>query len=227
VLEHQASTRCPYALAQHAEQLGWPADRVLVIDDDLGKSGTSTVGRAGFQRLVSEVGLGHVGLSLGREMSRLARSCADWYQLLDLCALFGTLIGDVDGIYDPALFTDRLLLGLQGTMSAAELHVMRQRLRQGLLNKARRGDLTFAVPMGYVRQSSGEVILDPDEQVQHVVRLIFRTFEELGTINAVLQYLVAHEVQVGLWQHTGPGTGTLCWRRPHRNMLQTMLKHPI
>ena len=227
VLEHQESTRRQYALAQHAEQLGWAADRVLIIDDDLGRSGASTMGRVGFQRLVSEVSLGHVGLILGIEMSRLARSCADWYQLLDLCALFGTLIGDADGIYDPALFTDRLVLGLQGTMSEAELHIMRQRLRQGLLNKARRGDLTFSVPLGYARQPGGEVGFDPDEQVQHVVRLIFRKFEELGTLNAVLHYLVAHQIQVGIRLQSGPGKGTLEWRRPHRCMLQTLLKHPI
>jgi hypothetical protein len=137
------------------------------------------------------------------------------------------LIGDADGLYDPALFNDRLLLGLHGTMSAAELHSMRQRLRQGLLHKARRGDLTFRVPMGYVRLPSGEVILDPDEQVQQVVRLIFRKFEELGTLNAVRHYLVAHQVQVGIRLPAGPGKGTLEWRRPHRCMLQTVLKHPI
>ena len=227
VLEHQESTRRQYDLARHAEHLGWPSDRVLVIDDDLGKSGASTAGRVGFQRLVSEVSLGHVGLILGLEMSRLARSCADWYHLLDLCALFGTLIGDADGIYDPAQFNDRLLLGLQGTMSEAELHIMRQRLRQGLLNKARRGDLTFTVPMGYMRQASGEVIFDPDEQVQQVVRLIFRKFEELGTLNGVLRYLVAHQIQVGIRLHTGPGAGSLDWRRPHRCMLQMLLKHPM
>jgi DNA invertase Pin-like site-specific DNA recombinase len=227
VLEHQESTRRQYALAEHATQLGWARDRVLVIDDDLGKSGTSTAGRVGFQRLVSEVSLGHVGLILGLEMSRLARSCADWYQLLDLCALSGTLIGDADAIYDPALFTDRLLLGLQGTLSEAELHIMKQRMQQGLLNKARRGDLTFTVPMGYLRHASGEVLHDLDEQVQHVVRLIFRKFEELGTLNAVLRYLVDHHIQVGIRLQTGPGKGTLEWRRPHRCMLQTVLKHPI
>ena len=227
VLEHQESTRRQYALAQHAEALGWAPDRVLVIDDDLGKSGASTAGRAGFQRLVSEVSLGHVGLVLGIEMSRLARSCADWYQLLDLCALFGTLIGDAEGIYDPAQFSDRLLLGLQGTMSEAALHIMKQRLRQGLLHKARRGALSFNVPMGYVRQANGEVCFDPDEQVQQVVRLIFRKFEELGTLNAVLQYLAVHHIQVGIRLHAGLGKGTLEWRRPHRCMLQTLLKHPI
>jgi DNA invertase Pin-like site-specific DNA recombinase len=227
VLEHQESTRRQYDLARHAEHLGWPSDRVLVIDDDLGKSGTSTAGRLGFQRLVSEISLGHVGLILGIELSRLARSCADWYHLLDLCALFGTLIGDADGIYDPAQFNDRLLLGLHGTMSEAELPIMKQRLRQGLLNKARRGDLTFTVPMGYVRHHSGDVIFDPDEQVQHVVRLIFRKFDELGTLNAVLRYLVEHQIQMGIRLHTGPGKGSLDWRRPHRCMLQLLLKHPI
>src|SRR5205823_6643340 len=135
--------------------------------------------RTGFQRLVSEVGLGHVGLILGIEMSRLARSCADWYQLLELCALFGTLIADSDGVYDPAQYNDRLLLGLKGTMSEAELHILQQRLRQGRLNKARRGALAVPLPVGYVRRPSGEVALDPDEQVQAVVRLIFRTFDEL------------------------------------------------
>jgi DNA invertase Pin-like site-specific DNA recombinase len=227
VLEHQESTLRQYELAQHAEHLGWAADRVVVIDDDLGKSGTSTAGRTGFQRLVSEVGLGHVGLILGGEMSRLARSCADWYQLLDLCALFGTLIGDADGIYDPALFNDRLLLGLHGTMSEAELHLLHHRLQQGRLHKAQRGELAFPVPMGYVRQPRGEVGFDPDEQVQHVVRLIFRKFEELGTLNAVLRYLVDHHIQVGIRVREGPGKGRLDWRRPHRTMLQTVLKHPI
>lgn len=162
VLDHQESTRLQYGLRRRAEGWGWPPERVLIIDDDLGKSGTSAVGRTGFQRLVSEVGLGHVGLILGIEMSRLARSCADWYQLLELCALFGTLIADSDGAYDPAQYNDRLLLGLKGTMSEAELHILQQRLRQGRLNKARRGALAVPLPAGYVRRPSGEVALDPD-----------------------------------------------------------------
>lgn len=163
VRNHQESTRLQYGLAAHAADLGWREDRVLVIDDDLGKSGTTTAGRTGFQRLVSEVSLDHVGIVLGVEMSRLARSCKDWYQLLEICALFGTLLGDVDGIYDPAQYNDRLLLGLKGTMSEAELHMMQQRLRQGLLNKARRGELHLVPPMGYVQRASGEIALDPDE----------------------------------------------------------------
>jgi DNA invertase Pin-like site-specific DNA recombinase len=227
VLAHQESTRLQYELRTRAQDLGWTAERVLVIDDDLGKSGVSTAGRLGFQRLVSEVSLGHVGIILGIEMSRLARSCADWYHLLELCALFGTLIADVDGVYDPAQYNDRLLLGLKGTMSEAELHVLRQRLQQGRLSKARRGELTIPVPTGYVRQPSGEVVFDPDEQVQHVVRLIFHQFEELGTLNAVLRYLVRHDVRLGIRVREGPAKGDLAWRRPTRATLQTLLKHPI
>src|SRR3954471_14163268 len=176
VLDHQESTRLQYGLASRAQALGWAGDRVLVIDDDQGKSGASAEGRAGFQRLVSEVSLDHVGRILGVEMSRLARSNKDWHQLLELCALFGTLIADLDGIYDAAQYNDRLLLGLKGTMSEAELHVLRQRMYQGRLSKARRGALTFALPTGYVWGAAEAIALDPDEQVQEVVRLIFRKF---------------------------------------------------
>jgi len=207
VLDHQESTRLQYGLTARAVELGWAAARVVVIDDDLGKSGTSAEGRAGFQRLVSEVSLDHVGIILGVEMSRLARSCKDWYQLLELCALFRTLIADLDGVYDPAQYNDRLLLGLKGTMSEAELHIMQQRLRQGLLAKARRGELALVPPMGYVRGASGALILDPDEQVQQVIRLVFRKFAELGTVNALLRYLVAHQIQLGMRAHGGLARG--------------------
>lgn len=227
VLDHQESTRLQYGLQRRAEALGWATDRVLIIDEDLGKSGTSIVGRAGFQRLVSEVSLDHVGLILGIEMSRLARSCADWYQLLELCALFGTLIADVDGVYDPAQYNDRLLLGLKGTMSEAELHILQQRLRAGRLNKARRGALAVPLPIGYVRRQSGEVVFDPDEQVQAIVRLIFRKFEELGTLNAVLRYLVANQIQLGVRLREGPNRGDLVWRRPNRMTLQNLLRNPV
>lgn len=136
VLEHQESTARQYALADRAVDLGWPRERVLVIDDDLGKSGQSIEGRLGFQRLLAEVALDHVGLILGIEMSRLARSCKDWHQLLELCARFRTLLADADGLYDPTDFNDRLLLGLKGAMSEAELHVLKARMHQGKLNKA-------------------------------------------------------------------------------------------
>jgi DNA invertase Pin-like site-specific DNA recombinase len=223
---HRESTRIQYGLTAQAQALGWAADRVLVIDDDLGKSGTTVAGRAGFQRLVSEVSLDHVGLILGAEMSRLARSSADWHRLLELCALFGTLLADSDGVYDPAQYNDRLLLGLKGTMSEAELHWLRQRLHQGRLNKARRGELAVALPIGYVRRPTGEVALDPDEQVQHVVRLVFHAFERLGTLNGLLQHLVRHEVRLGVRVREGPGKGDLEWRRPSRMTLHNLLTNP-
>ncbi len=227
VLNHQESTRLQYGLVSRAQALGWTADRVLVIDDDLGKSAASTQGRAGFQRLVSEVSLDHVGIIFGVDMSRLARSNKDWHQLLELCALFHTLIADLDGIYDPVQYNDRLLLGLKGTMSEAELHILKQRMHQGRLSKARRGELQFALPVGYVWSSMGEIQLDPDEQVQQVVRLIFRKFEELGTLGGLVRYLAHHQIQLGIRVREGPGKGELVWRRPNRATLQTMLKHPL
>jgi DNA invertase Pin-like site-specific DNA recombinase len=227
VLEHQESTRLQYGLVRRAIAWGWPEARVLVIDDDQGRSGTSAEGRHGFQRLVAEVGLDHVGLILGVEMSRLARSSKDWHQLLEICALFGTLIADLDGIYDPSQYNDRLLLGLKGTMSEAELHLLKQRMYQGILQKARRGALSFALPIGYVHNASGEVVYDPDEQVHHVVRLIFRKFDELGTLHALLRYLVQHDIQLGVRVREGPAKGILEWRRPNRMTLQNMLKHPM
>lgn len=227
VLDHQESTRLQYGLVTRAQDLGWARDRVVVIDDDLGQSGASAEGRVGFQRLVSEVSLDHVGLVLGIEMSRLARSSKDWHQLLEICALFGTLIADLDGVYDPGQYNDRLLLGLKGTMSEAELHILKQRMQQGRLNKARRGELAVPVPIGYVRQPDGAVALDPDEQVQQVVRLIFRKFAELGTLNAVLRYLVTHRIQIGVRQQERRGRGTLQWRAPNRMTLQNLLKNPM
>jgi DNA invertase Pin-like site-specific DNA recombinase len=227
VLDHQESTRLQYGLVDRARALGWAADRVLVIDEDLGRSARRADERAGFQRLVSEVSLDHVGLVLGLEMSRLARSNKDWYQLLELCALFRTLIADLDGVYDPAQYNDRLLLGLKGTLSEAELHVLQQRMHQGRLSKARRGELTFALPIGYVWGPDGEIRFDPDEQVQAVVRLVFRQFGELRTLHGVLRYLADHEIRLGVRVREGPGKGELVWRRPNRMTLQLLLKHPL
>jgi DNA invertase Pin-like site-specific DNA recombinase len=227
VLDHQESTRLHYGLVSRAQALGWTTERILVIDEDQGKSGTSAQGRVGFQRLVSEVSLDHVGIILGVEMSRLARSNKDWHQLLELCALFHTLIADLDGIYDPALYNDRLLLGLKGTMSEAELHILKQRMYQGRLSKAQRGELQFALPVGYVWSATGEIQFDPDEQVQQVVRLLFRKFEDLGTLGGLVRYLAQHQIQVGVRVREGPGKGELVWRRPNRATLQMMLKHPL
>ena len=155
VVENTESTRRQYALQDRAVALGWPRERGVVVDDDLGQSGTSSADRLGFQRLVSEVSLGHAGLVLGLEVSRLARHCTDWHKLLELCALSDTLILDEDGLYDPADFNHRLLLGMKGTFSEAELHILRARLRGGVLNKARRGELRLGLPVGFVYDPPG------------------------------------------------------------------------
>jgi len=227
VLNHQESTQLQYGLVRRAMALGWSEARVVVIDDDLGQSGVTVEGRQGFQRLVAEVGLDHVGLVLGIDMSRLARSSKDWHQLLEMCALFSTLIADLDGIYDPAHFNDRLLLGLKGTMSEAELHILKQRMHQGKLHKARRGELRFPLPIGYVRDASDEIHFDPDEQAQHVIHLIFRKFDEIGTLNGVLRYLVKQGMELGVRNRQGAAKGALEWRRPNRMTLQNVLKNPI
>src|SRR5215207_6802725 len=171
VVEHTESAARQYALRQRAIALGWPTEQVVVIDCDQGQSGASAADRAGFQQLVAEVGLGHAGIVLGLEVSRLARSSTDWHQLLELCALGGTLILDEDGLYDPGQFNDRLLLGLKGTMSEVELHVLRSRLLGGILSKARRGELRTPLPVGFVYDPLGRVALDPDQAVQQAVRL--------------------------------------------------------
>ena len=227
VHRNQESTKIQYGLTGMAEQLGWARERILTIDDDLGISGASAEGRLGFQRLLSEVAFDHVGIILGVEMSRLARSNKDWHQLLELCARFGTLIADLDGLYDPSRYNDRLLLGLKGTMSEAELHILRQRLFQGKLQKARRGELGMPVPTGYLRRESGEVVLDPDEEVRDVVRLIFETFDRVGTTHGVLNELVKNKVQIGVRLRTGSNIGQLVWRRPHRQMVANILRNPI
>src|SRR3954469_1561821 len=196
VERHQELTRLQYALVDRAFHLGWARETIVVVDDDLGRSGASIEGRLGFQRLVAEVGLGNVGLVLGVEMSRLARSCRDWHQLLEICALFDTLIADTDGVYDPAQFNDRLLLGLKGTMSEAELHILKARMLEGRRAKARRGELRFHLPRGYVLNRTGEIVLDDDEQVQATIRLVFELFERRRTLQGVLQSLAAQEIRL-------------------------------
>ncbi|HEV2240776.1 MAG TPA: recombinase family protein [Streptosporangiaceae bacterium] len=227
VVEHSESTRLQYALAERAAALGWARSRIVVIDDDLGVSAATAGARAGFARLVTEVTMGRVGIVLGIEMSRLARTGRDWHQLLELCSLSGVLLADPDGVYDPGFYNDRLLLGLKGTMSEAELYLIRQRMLSGKLAKAERGELAIPLPIGYVRRLSGEVVLDPDEQARHVVGLVFETFTRLGTLNAVLRYLVEHEVQLPVRTHSGPAKGELEWRRPNRETLQIMLHNPV
>lgn len=227
VERHQESTRLQYALVDRAIEFGWARETVVVIDDDLGRSGATIEGRLGFQRLVAEVGLGNVGLVLGVEMSRLARSCRDWHQLLEICALFNTLIADADGVYDPAIYNDRLLLGLKGTMSEAELHILKARMLEGRRAKARRGELGKAVPMGYLRSPSGEVVFDPDEQAQATIRLVFDLFERLRTIGKVMLYLIEHEIRMPVRARGGARKGELEWHRPNRPALQNLFANPI
>jgi DNA invertase Pin-like site-specific DNA recombinase len=227
VLEHRESAALQYDLRRRAIALGWAADRVIVIDEDQGHSGETAEGRLGFQRLLAEIGLDHVGIVLGVEMSRLARSCKDWHQLLELCAIFQSLLADQDGLYDPGDYNDRLLLGLKGTMSEAELHILRGRMLAGRRNKARRGELFNHAPIGFVRIPGAGMTLDPDEQARDVVRLIFDKFDELGTVSSLLRYLVRNRILMPVRPHFGPDRGHLEWRRPNRVTLTFLLHHPI
>ena len=181
-VEHnRESTARQYALVEKACELGWAKEQVIVIDEDLGLSGSGSAKRSGFARMTAEVALGHVGIVLGLEVSRLARNNADWYRLLDLCGMTDTLIGDSDGIYHPALFNDRLVLGLKGTMSEAELHILRARLDGGIRNKAARGELRRGLPVGFVwGEQDGEVCFHPDESVVSTMRTVFSKFTEFG-----------------------------------------------
>jgi DNA invertase Pin-like site-specific DNA recombinase/DNA-binding transcriptional MerR regulator len=232
VLEHRESAARQYALTDRAEDLGWSAQRVEVIDDDQGVSGSSIVGREGFQRLLSEISADRVGIVLGLEMSRFARSCKDWHTLLELCAIYRVLLADADGLYDPANHNDRLLLGLKGTMSEAELHILKTRMHQGMWNKAERGEVLNHPPIGYLRSvkardGQGDYVIDPDAQVQEVVRMVFEQFERLGSINALLRWMVRHNIQIPVRPHFGSDRGELTWRRPNRVTLCNMLHHPI
>ena len=187
VMEHQESTRRQYDLRGRALALGWKEEQIIVIDTDQAQSGASANDREGFQRLMTEVSMDRAGIVIGLEVSRLARNSADWHRLVEICALAGTLIMDEDGIYDPCHFNDRLLLGLKGTMSEAELHVMRARLRGGLLNKARRGELKLPLPIGLVYDGDEQVILDPNQEVQQRMRLFFDTFRRESSANGVVR----------------------------------------
>ena len=227
IAENRASTLRQYAVADRAVEIGWPADRVILIDDDQAKSGTTVEGRLGFQRLLAEVSLDQVGLILGIEMSRLARSCKDWHQLIESCAVFQTLLTDPDGIYDPTDYNDSLLLGLTGIMSEAELHVLRNRMRQWSLNKVRRGEVFHEPPTGYVRSPRGGHDLDPNEQAHEIFRMVFDQFERLGTGRKIIQYMIRNNVTLGMWSSKGPDRGELEWRFPARTTITKMLKHPI
>jgi DNA invertase Pin-like site-specific DNA recombinase len=227
VLHHRESTALQYDLRRYAVELGWPLERIMIIDDDQATSGQTAVHRSGYHRLLEEVDLDHVGIILGIEMSRLARSCRDWYHLMEKCAIFDTLLADPDGIYDPSNYNDRLLLGLKATMSEAELHILRARMYQGRLNKARRGEVYYHPPIGYVQTPAGDFALDPDPRARDTVRLLFDKLDELGTVTAVLRYLVRNGITLGVRPHFGPNRGQLEWHRPCRPTLQDLYHNPI
>lgn len=219
---HESRAR-QYALQERAIELGWPAGAVDVVDGDLGRSGASSEGRLGFKELVAEVGLGHVGLVLALEVSRLARSSADWHQLLDLCALTATLIADSDGIYSPQDFNDRLLLGLKGTMSEAELHLIRSRLDGGLRNKAKRGELEQNLPVGLDRDEDGRIMLCADEQVRHAIERVFELWRRLGSARQVVRELIAVEQQL---PRRTVGSRRVRWARASYGAVHDLLTNP-
>jgi DNA invertase Pin-like site-specific DNA recombinase len=223
VLENTESTQRQYALRDRALALGWPAERIHTIDEDFGLSGAHAENRDGFQHLVSEVALGHAGIVLGLEVSRLARNNADWQRLLELCALSGALISDEDGVYDPAHFNDRLLLGLKGTMSEAELHILKARLQGGMRNKARRGELQLPLPIGLSYDAAGAVALDPDLQIQKTVHLLFDTFREVRSASATVRRFTREGLKFPHRVHSGPGKGDLLWDAlDHARVLQIL-----
>jgi DNA invertase Pin-like site-specific DNA recombinase len=226
VVENTESTQRQYALRQRAVALGWPIEQVVVIDRDLGQSGASAADREGFQQLVRDVGLGRAGLVMGLEVSRLARNSMDWHRLLEICALTETLILDEDGLYDPAHFNDRLLLGLKGTMSEAELHVLRARLRGGILNKARRGELEVPLPVGFVYDAAGRVGLDPDRQVQETLCAFFQTFRRTGSATATVKAFREQQLSFPRRARSGAHHGETLWGRLEHTRALWVLHNP-
>ena len=226
VHENRESTARQYDLKRRAQVLGWRSDEIVVIDEDLGLSGATATERNGFQRLVADVGLGRVGVVMGLEVSRFARNSTDWHRLLEICALANTLILDEDGIYDPSYFNDRLLLGLKGTMSEAELHMLRARLIGGQLNKARRGELWIPPPIGYVYDHNQQMVLDPDRQVQDTVRLLFETFRRTGSAERVVRHFSTQRI---LWPRhlvTGARAGEIVFGPLEHSRVLQVLHNP-
>ena len=227
--EHQVrdnieSQQRQYELVDLARQYRWSEESIIVIDDDLGRSASSTVGRTGFAKLVADVALAKAGIIFGLEVSRLARNNRDWYQLLDLCSLTTTLIADTDGVYDPSSFNDRLLLGLKGTMSEAELHMLKNRMLQGLYHKAKKGELRFHLPVGYQFDEDGNIIKSLDEQVTHLIGLIYQKYFEIGTINGVLKYLLENNL---LFPRKASFEKKIRWVRPYNKAVRDTLVNPL
>ncbi|NIR02752.1 MAG: recombinase family protein, partial [Gemmatimonadales bacterium] len=226
VLRNPESAVNQRALKERLLELGWKRNQIVVIDDDQGRTAKHAAGRDGFQNLAADVGLGKVGIIMGYEVSRLSRNCADWYRLLELCALFDTLIGDADGIYHPGDFNDRLVLGLKGTMSEAELHSLRLRLDAGRLSKAERGELRQQLPTGLVRTPEGRVVFDPDRSVQARIGLVFHKFLELGTVTKVHRYFGRNGLKLPRRQTSGLYAGDVLWKAPAAAAFYSILKNP-
>ena len=224
VFENTESTQRQYALRRRALTLGWPEERIVVIDEDQGQSGASTTEREGFQRLVADVGLGKAGIVMGLEVSRLARNCADWHRLLEICALTHTLILDEDGLYDPGHFNDRLLLGLKGTMSEAELHILKARLVGGVLNKAQRAELKVPLPVGLVYDQDQRVVLEPDQQVRQSRHVFFQTFERAGSAWATVQTFRRQGLKFPRGGQAG--TGPIAWQELTQSSALGTLHNP-
>jgi DNA invertase Pin-like site-specific DNA recombinase len=226
VRHHQESTALQYRLVDRAVGLGWPRERVEVIDEDLGKSGANSEQRYGFQRLIAEVGLGHAGLVLSFDASRLARNNRDWHQLLELCSLFSVLIADSERLYDSAAYHDRLLLGLSGIMSEAELHQIRLRMHMGERQKAARGELRMALPAGLQMVPGGGIMLNPDAEVQARLKLVFKEFSDLGSAKAVLRYLRKAALSLPMRPLLGPAPHETVWREATDARVRSILKNP-
>ncbi len=226
VLENQESTKRQYALRERAAALGWPIERIHVIDTDLGQSGAQSAGRDGFAELVSKVAMGDVGIVLGLEVSRLARNNADWHRLLELCALANTLILDEDGVYDPAQFNDRLLLGLKGAMSEAELHILKARLQGGIINKARRGELEVPLPIGFVYRPDKAVQIDPDSEITSALRWVFATFRQTGSAMAVVKRFQVEQLQFPRRLRRGVNKGQVLWGKLDHSRVLQLLHNP-
>src|SRR6266480_1420450 len=226
VIRNTESAIRQYDLRGKAISLGWAADQVTVIDIDQGQSGSSAADREGFQQLVAEVSLGRAGIVLGLECSRLARNNADWHQLLEICAMTGTLICDEDGLYDPRNFNDRLVLGMKGQISEAELHFIRARLRGGIVSKARRGELITPLPVGLAYDAAGHVILDPDTAVRGALAHLFATFEATGSASACVKAFRAAGLSFP-WRHLkGPRKGEVDWQPLRHHAVLRVLHNP-
>src|SRR5262245_62528182 len=224
-ISHQESLRLQYDLRQRAVNCGWPESAIDVIDQDLGQSGRTTQGRAGFAELVSQVTLGEVGIIFSYDVTRLSRNCSDWYQLLDLCGFRRCLIGDRDGIYDPSSINGRLLLGLKGQISELELHTIKSRLHAGLINKARRGELVMSLPVGLVRDLAGRVVLHPDQEVRERIACVFATFLRVRSIHGVVREFTAQSLLLPR-RERGRDDGAILWRRPTTAAVSALLRNP-